>query len=55
MDSRTKDWVRNTNDNVVTLLGLVGELTAQVEKLRKDLKSMKRSTVRKYNKKDGQS
>ena len=55
MDPRIKDAVRNTEVMVKTILEDVTTLTKKVDSLKKDFKSIKRASVRKYKKENGES
>ena len=55
MDPRIKDSVRNTEVMVKTILEDITTLTKKVDSLKKDFKSIKRASVRKYNKDNGKT
>ena len=53
MDSRSKDSIRNTERLVIELVEQLAKALKTIESLKKDMKGIKRASVRKY-KKDGQ-
>ena len=55
MDPRVKDAVRHTEELVIGLVEEVKKLQKITESLKKDFKSIKRASVRKYKKEDGKS
>lgn len=53
MDPRTKDAIRETTTALITIQEGVEKLLRDMDKMKKDFKSIKRAFVRKYSKDNG--
>jgi len=53
MDPRTKDAIRETATTLVTIKDGIEKLLKDMDKMKKDFKSIKRASVRKYSRDNG--